>query len=238
MCAQDGTAKFPNVGFLRPMKNGKNFPAGTAFLLPGNKIATSAHSLFDRADNTKLDSFELYFGQTEVGTYLEKAQGRVSDCLIPPEFVEQPFGNAREALDFALCALQSAVQNAAIQPFQLASKPPNQLPVTLIGYTFNIFYPDKFKQQFPSDGVPFMATCDALFYDGHSIPESSRRQQPEGDNFWGYTCSATAGQSGSPLIATNGGILGVHWGSYDPVVQLNMAASLVNNPDSSFPVPE
>ena len=233
---QDGKAIYPGVGYLRPKKrNDLSNPnvLGTAWLQPDDKIITAAHVLYDKRNNAPFDIFTVYFGRTEPSKYVERATGNIADCQIPPEYAARPFSNARKAYDWALCPINRAEKNDDVQPFQLAASPANQEPVVIVGYTSSKRYPDRFKDQFPLEGTPFMATCDARFYFGNSIPVPNA--QPEGDFFWGYECDISKGQSGAPVIA-NGGVIGSHWGSYG-TVPLNLATNLVNRPDGAFSVP-
>ena len=85
-----------------------------------------------------------------------------------------------------------------------------------------------------------MATCDARFYFGNSIPVPDA--QPEGDFSWGtrgYECDTTKGQSLQMVecLAAIGVAMVLCLSMYIYIYQPYMATNLVNQPDGAFSVP-
>lgn len=239
---QDGKAMFPSVGYIRarvdqgtPDAPSVRTSAGTGFLVEDDKIVTAAHVLF-LPDGTMLDTLQIYFGLVTLTTYLERASGSVADCIIPQQWSKSDMLRTT-AHDLAVCPITRPKKNDAVQPFHLADAPVNPMPMTLVGYPLPATYPPDYKDQVPA-GTPFMATGDATWYDGSTLPALVR--QLNGENVWGYKVPATIGQSGSPLIGDNG-VIGIHSEGYgsanNAAVGLNLGAPAAGTPSNVLPVP-
>lgn len=192
MHVQEGEATFPSVGKLYVPLTGKQVKECTGALVGPARILTAAHCVHGDAFG---GSFTIKFGQVDDEDWVEEAVGQLSNCQIPPQFLE---GNHDE-YDWAYCNIVRSAPKRNVRPLPLATRVGSTVDIMIIGYPADKVadYPD-----YPVSDTPYIEDCTATFV----------------DNVWRYQCSTDEAMSGSPLIRSNDThVVGNHAGAEEDI---------------------